>query len=146
MRTDDLYGALYVPSDCDVNAAGLCAAMRASAAAGGAAEFYEYTPVTGIEVRRWAGAGGGDRARAASQPEQVVCAAGLWGPIIGKMAGVRIPLMPCQHLYVRTEPLPEALRGETEIVRHPVVRYQDQDMYFRQHGEAYGFGSTATSR
>jgi glycine cleavage system aminomethyltransferase T/glycine/D-amino acid oxidase-like deaminating enzyme len=139
MRTDDLYGAFYVPSDADVNAAGLCAAMRALAAADGAAEFHEYTPVTGIEV-----ADGQVRGVVTPQgriaAEQVVCAAGLWGPLVGRMAGVRIPLMPCQHLYVRTQPLPE-LRGETEIVRHPVVRYQDQDMYFRQHGEAYGFGS-----
>ncbi|MEP7359309.1 MAG: FAD-dependent oxidoreductase, partial [Anaerolineales bacterium] len=139
MRTDDLYGALYVPSDADVNAAGLCAAMCALAAADGAVEFHEYMPVTGIEVAD-------GRVRAVLTPhgrlatELVVCAAGLWGPLIGKMAGVPIPLMPCQHLYVRTQPLPE-LRGETEIVRHPVVRYQDQDMYFRQHGEAYGFGS-----
>src|SRR6185436_11557297 len=40
MRTDDLYGAFYVPSDADVNAAGLCAALRAGAErAAGAAEF-----------------------------------------------------------------------------------------------------------
>ncbi len=62
------------------------------------------------------------------------------GPLVGRMAGVQIPLTPCQHLYIKTAPL-EELAGETEEVRHPIVRYQDKDMYFRQHGEAYGMGS-----
>jgi heterotetrameric sarcosine oxidase gamma subunit len=107
----------------------------------GAATFFAHTPVTGIEAA-------GGRVRAVQTPagrieaEVVVCAAGLWGPLIGRMAGVNIPLTPCQHLYVRTNPLPE-LKGETVEVRHPVVRYQDKDAYYRQHGEAYGVGSYA---
>ena len=139
MRTDDLYGALYVPSDCDVKGESVCENLAALAQAGGAATFCPNITVTGVEVKH-------GRAVAVNtsagriQAEIVVCAAGLWGPLIGRMAGVPVPLTPCQHLYVKTRPLPE-LAGETEWVRHPVVRYQDKDMYFRQYADAYGFGS-----
>ena len=138
MRTDDLYGAFYVSSDMDVTASLLCETMMSVATEQGAA-FYAHTPVTGIEVE-------GGRVRAVTTPhgqiacELVVCAAGLWGPLVGRMAGVELPMVPCQHLYARTGPLPE-LAGESEEVRHPVVRYQDKDMYFRQHRNAYGVGT-----
>ncbi len=139
MYTDDLYGALYVPSDCDVKGELVCETLAAHAQADGATTFCPNTPVTGVEVVN-------GRATAVITPagriqaDIIVCAAGLWGPIIGKMAGVPVPLTPCQHLYVKTRPLPE-LAGETEWVRHPVVRDQDQDMYYRQYADAYGFGS-----
>ena len=139
MYTDDLYGAFYVPSDCDVTGVGVCEALARRAQQDGATTFIPNTPVTGIEMDA-------GRVAAAVTPhgrikaEIIVCAAGLWGPIIGQMVGVHVPLTPCQHLYVKTRPLPE-LAGETEWVRHPVVRYQDQDMYFRQYADAYGFGS-----
>ncbi len=139
MYTDDLYGAFYVPSDCDVKGAAVCETLGNHAKKNGATEFYPNTAVTGIEVKN-----GRVQAivtpRGRIQAEIIICAAGLWGPVVGKMVGVHIPLTPCQHLYVKTKPLPE-LAGETEWVRHPVVRYQDKDMYFRQYAEAYGFGS-----
>ena len=45
-----------------------------------------------------------------------------------------------QHIFARTHPLPE-LADEREMLRHPIVRHQDKDLYFRQYGSAYGFGS-----
>jgi glycine cleavage system T protein len=138
MRTDDLYGAFYVPTDCDVTAWKICEALAKRAEANGAT-FYPSTTVTDIEVKK-------QRVQAVVtdhgriETEHIVCAAGLWGPLIGRMAGVEIPLSPMQHLYVRTEPWPE-LAGETEDVRHPIVREQDQDLYYRQHKDAYGFGT-----
>lgn len=139
MYTDDLYGAFYVPLDCAVKGVAVCETLAQHAQKNGAATFYPNTPVTGIEVKN-------GRVAAVQTPqgrigaEYIVCAAGLWGPVIGKMAGVPIPLTPCQHLFIKTGPLPE-LAGETEWARHPIVRYQDQDLYFRQYADAYGFGS-----
>ena len=138
LRTDDLYGAFHVPGDCVVNAAGIASGLAAEASAHGAT-FHAYTPVTGIEVEN-------GRVRAVITPagriatEVVVSAAGIWGPLIGKMAGVPIPLTPMQHIFARTNPLPE-LADERDILRHPILRYQDTDLYFRQYGSAYGFGS-----
>lgn len=139
MHTQDLYGAFHVPSDADVNGVTVCESLARVASRDGAATFLENTPVTGIDLTN-------GRVQAVVTPrgriraEHVVCAAGLWGPIVGRMAGVPIPLTPCQHLLVKTKPLKE-LAGETEAVRHPIVRDQDHDMYYRQYGEAYGFGS-----
>lgn len=140
MKTDDLYGAFYVPSDMDVRGVKVVESLAKLAAAAGA-EFYADTPVTGVEVK------GGravavQTARGRVEADYIVCAAGLWGPVVAQMAGLTLPMTPCQHLYVKTGPLAE-LAGETEEVRHPIIRDQDRDMYYRQHGQGYGFGSYA---
>jgi glycine cleavage system T protein len=133
-----IYGAYYVPSD------GIAKAVRAAEALARYAEaqgvtFYGRTPVTGIEVAN-------GRVQAVLTPqgriatEMVLVCAGIWGPRIGRMAGVSIPLTPVEHQYVRTGPLPE-LAGETREVVHPILRHQDKSMYFRQHADCYGIGS-----
>ena len=139
MRTDDLCGAFHVPSDANVNAWMLCEAMRQFAQEQGALSVFENTPVLAIEKS-------GGRVQAVVTPQGritadlVLCAAGIWGQAVGRLAGIAMPLTPMQHLYVRSAPLPE-LAGETAELRHPVVRDQDKAMYYRQHGEAYGYGS-----
>ncbi len=140
MKTDDLYGAFYVPTDCDVRGVKVVESLAKIASAAGT-QFYANTPVTGIEIKN-------GRAVAVQTPagriraEYIVAAGGLWGPVVGRMAGLNLPMTPCQHLYVKTGPLAE-LAGETEEVRHPIIRDQDRDMYYRQHGQGYGFGSYA---
>ena len=104
-----------------------------------AAAFFGRTEVTGIEV-----ADGRVRAVLTSRGRiatgTVLVCAGIWGPRIGRMAGVEIPLAPVQHQYAVSAPLPE-LAGETREVVHPVLRHQDRAMYFRQHADCYGIGS-----
>ena len=132
-----LYGAMYVPTDGIAKPVGVAEAM-AREAGGRGATFRGNTTVTGIEV-----AGGRVRAVLTDagriEAEQVLVCAGIWGPRIGRMAGVPIPLTPCQHQFARTVPLAE-LASETREVAHPMVRHQDRDMYFRQFGQRYGIG------
>src|SRR5262249_50576175 len=131
MRTDDLHGAFYVPSDMDIRGVKVMEALATVAGRSGV-EFQAETAVTGVEVTNGrATAVHTTRGRTAAN--SIVCAAGLWGPVVAQMAGITLPMTPCQHLYAKTSPAP-ALAGETEEVRHPVIRYQDRDMYFRQHG------------
>lgn len=143
MRTDDLYGAFYVPSDMDVKAVVLLEGLANLARAGGA-EFFDFTRVTGIEVAPANGSAPRVKRvltdKGSIACDHVVCAAGLWGPVVGRMAGVEIPQTPCEHLYVKTTPIPE-LEGATDELTTPIVRYQDKDLYFRQHRNAYGGGS-----
>ncbi len=136
MRTNNLYGAIFVPSD------GVASATRVAEAMARAAEgarFFGDTPVTGIEVAH-------GRVQAVLTPrgrvrtENVLVCAGIWGPMIGKMAGVPIPLQPVQHLMATTAPLPE-LRGQSGEIGQPIVRHQDRSMYFRQRGERYLIGA-----
>ncbi len=133
-----IHGAYYVPSDGIAKPVRAAEAMSRYARERGAA-FHGHTTVTGIVVK-------GGRARAVEtsagriSAETVLICAGIWGPRVGRMAGVSIPLLPVQHQYTRTAPLP-ALRGETREVVHPIVRHQDYAMYFRQEGDHYGIGS-----
>ena len=132
-------GALYFPSDGIGKAVRATEAMAREAQASGLV-FCADTRVTDIEV-----AGGRVRAavtdRGRIRTDLLVCAAGIWGPKVGRMAGVSIPLYPMQHQYVRTGPLSE-LKGETGEASHPIMRHQDPALYLRQHGEGYGIGSS----
>jgi dimethylglycine oxidase len=138
MQTDDLYGAFYVPSDCVVKTSLICTALARVAEACGAA-FLPNLPVTGIDAKNGQ-VRGVTTPRGTITTEIVVSAAGIWGPLIGRMVGVEIPLTPMQHIFARSGPLPE-LAGETAWVRLPILRHQDRDLYFRQYADSVGFGS-----
>ncbi|MBA2537278.1 MAG: FAD-dependent oxidoreductase, partial [Actinobacteria bacterium] len=133
-----IHGGFYVPTDGVAKQVFACAVMADEARSRGA-RFYGETPVTGIDVSD-------GRVRAVEtlqgriETELVVCCAGIWGPLIGRMAGVQVSLFPVEHLLAWTTPLRE-LAGETEEIRHPILRHQDAAMYFRQRGECYGVGS-----
>ena len=136
--SERILGALYVPSDIHTRATRPAEAM-AREAGGAGAGFHGGVRVTGFEI-------GGGRIRAVHtshgeiRTEVVVAAAGIWAPKLGGMAGVPIPLSPMQHLYAVTTPVPE-LAGAAEEVGQPILRHQDEALYFRQVGECYGIGS-----
>ncbi|GAC1513889.1 MAG: FAD-dependent oxidoreductase [Chloroflexota bacterium] len=131
-------GGFFVPSDGVANPVRVSEAMARLASDRGA-RFHGNCEVTGIEV-----AGGKVRAVATAagrfEADVVVSCAGIWGPKTGNMVGVPVSLVPMQHQYVVTSPVPD-LRGETRELVYPLIRHQDSDMYFRQHGERYGVGS-----
>ncbi|MFL5792157.1 MAG: NAD(P)/FAD-dependent oxidoreductase, partial [Actinomycetota bacterium] len=83
-----------------------------------------------------------ETARGRIECERVLLCAGLWGPTVGAMAGVPIPLVAVQHQLVWTDPVPElaGLRGDT-WAQHPIVRHQDVSLYFRQRQDHYGVGN-----
>jgi len=137
MRTDHLYGAIHVPSDGTVRAVQASEALARVAEEAGA-RFLARTRLTGIDVKQGrVTAVETDRGRIVT--EHVLSAAGIWGPVIGRMAGVPIPLQPLQHLVGITDPLPE-LSGETGWQSMPIVRHQDRSMYFRQDYRRYVIG------
>jgi dimethylglycine oxidase len=132
------HGALAVRGDGIAKAVRACEAMARAAQEYGVV-FEGHAPVTGFET-----AGGRvtavltERGRIAC--EQVLLCAGIWGPKVARLAGVSVPLTPCQHQYVRTTPL-VSLAGETREVVHPILRHQDRALYARQLGDCYGVGS-----
>jgi glycine cleavage system T protein len=136
--TRKVLGGFWTPTD------GIAKPLRATAAMARAAEaagisFQPRTTVTGIEVARGrVQAVQTDRGRIACEHVLVCC--GIWGPRLGRMVGVPIPLMPCEHQYAWTNPIAE-LAGETEEARHVLLRHQDRAMYFRQHQDGYGIGN-----
>ncbi len=93
---------------------------------------YQGGRVTGVRTS------GGQRFAA----DVVVCAAGFWGAELGKTVGLTIPLMPMAHQYAKTGQI-DALRREGltgDEVRWPILRHQDRDLYYREHGDRLGIG------
>jgi len=69
----------------------------------------------------------------------VVCCAGIWGPKVAALAGMRLPLQPLAHQLAWTGPVPE-LKGQIEEIVRPIVRHQDADLYFRDRYDGFGIG------
>ena len=131
-------GGFYVPTDGIAKAVRACEAMARLAGERGA-KFYGGTEVTGIEVKDGrVSAVETDRGRI--ETELVISCAGMWGPRIGRMVGMNVPLVPMQHQFAWTTPVAE-LGGETREVVHPILRHQDFSMYFRQREDYYGIGA-----
>ncbi|MET3708117.1 glycine cleavage system aminomethyltransferase T/glycine/D-amino acid oxidase-like deaminating enzyme [Arthrobacter sp. UYEF6] len=136
-------GGLYVPTD------GLASAARAvqlliSRARQAGVTFLSSTAVTGIE-QACGKVTGVETADGVIPADLVVSCAGFWGRELGKMVGMKVPLLPLAHQYVKTTPL-DGLRGVNEMpngASKPILRYQDRDLYFREHGNRIGIGSYA---
>ncbi|KAM7092717.1 sarcosine dehydrogenase, mitochondrial isoform 4-T8 [Molossus nigricans] len=136
MNVDDLYGTLYVPHDGTMDPAGTCTTLSRAAAARGA-QVIENCPVTGIRVRT---DDFGVRRVAAVETEHgsiqtpcVVNCAGVWADAVGRMAGVKVPLVAMHHAYVVTE----RIEG---IQNMPNVRDHDASVYLRLQGDALSVG------
>ena len=85
------------------------------------------------------------RRRACIPADIVVSCAGFWGPEIGAMVGMAVPLLPLAHQYAWTGQVPELAGRNDELAEAslPILRHQDQDLYFREHGDRLGIGSYA---
>ena len=53
--------------------------------------------------------------------KKVVIASGIWGPLMGKKAGVPVPLMPLEHPLLFFGPLPEA-QGAEDFLVYPLLK------------------------
>ncbi|KRE71058.1 GcvT family protein [Arthrobacter sp. Soil762] len=138
-----ILGGLYVPTD------GLARAARAvqlliSRARQAGVTFLGSTAVTGIE-QAGGKVTGVETADGVIPADIVVSCAGFWGRELGKLVGLKVPLLPLAHQYVKTTPL-NGLRGVNDLpngASKPILRYQDRDLYFREHGNRIGIGSYA---
>lgn len=139
----EVLGGLYVPTD------GLASAARAvqlliSRTREAGVTYLGSTAVTGIE-QTGGRVTGVETADGVIPADIVVSCAGFWGRELGKMVGMKVPLLPLAHQYVKTTALPE-LKGRNELpngARLPILRYQDKDLYYREHGDRIGIGSYA---
>jgi dimethylglycine oxidase len=133
-----ILGSYLVPSDGIAKGVRIATALARRAGEKGAA-FEGEVAVTGFDVAE-------GRVRAVLtdhgriECERVLICAGIWGPTVGAMVGVPIPLLAVQHQLVWTDPL-EELAGESREIVHPILRHQDFAMYFRQREDHYGVGS-----
>jgi glycine cleavage system aminomethyltransferase T/glycine/D-amino acid oxidase-like deaminating enzyme len=133
-----ILGGYLVPSDGIAKAVRIVTALARKAEAKGVS-FEGGVRATGFDVRE-GHVRGVQTDRGPIECERVLICAGIWGPTVGAIAGVPIPLVAVQHQLVWTDPIPE-LEGETREVVHPILRHQDFAMYFRHRRDHYGVGN-----
>jgi glycine cleavage system aminomethyltransferase T/glycine/D-amino acid oxidase-like deaminating enzyme len=133
-----ILGAYFVPTDGIAKSVRIVTALARRASDRGVT-FEGGVTVIGFDVRDGRVHGvrtaGGD-----IECERVLICAGIWGPTMGAMVGVPIPLVAVQHQLVWTDPISE-LAGETREVVHPILRHQDAAMYFRHREDHYAVGN-----
>jgi dimethylglycine dehydrogenase len=127
-RADGVIAAAYLPSDGHVDPTSVTIALARGATERGAT-ILRNSAVTGLarERGRWVVSTAAGDLRA----EHVVLAAGQWSRQVGRLAGVELPIVPLQHQYVVTEPIPEVGARTAEL---PVFRDPDNSFYARQEG------------
>ncbi|KAG8625703.1 hypothetical protein KVT40_006104 [Elsinoe batatas] len=140
LSKDVVLGGLYIPSD------GLAFAARAvqllierTKEAG--VQYFDMTPVTGIEQSNGK-VTGVKTAKRIFPADIVISCAGFWGVEIGAMIGQQIPLLPLAHQYAKTTPVRDlkAHNNPPNWATLPILRHQDHDLYYREHGDQYGIG------
>ena len=67
------------------------------------------------------------------EAEVVVNAGGMFAAEIGRLAGVRVPVVPFAHEYLVTQPFRERTAGE----HLATLRDPDLLIYFREEGEGW---------
>ncbi|MFI8848717.1 FAD-dependent oxidoreductase [Streptomyces sp. NPDC053499] len=135
---DTVLGGFHTPGDGLARATAACLAQIERASRRGA-RFLDRHTVTGVE-REGGRVTGVVTDRGTFPADHVVSAAGFWGPVVGAMAGVDVPLLPLAHQYAKTAPVPQlagAGADGAEAVR-PILRHQDQDLYYREHLDPEG--------
>src|SRR3954447_10951715 len=126
MSTAGVIGASWLPTDGSLDPSQLTNALADGARRGGC-RIFTGTRVTGIDVQR----GRVRRVRTERgtiEADVVVNASGMYAAEIGRLAGVRIPVVPMEHQYVVTQPF---RRREGHL---PTLRDPDLQVYFREEG------------
>ncbi|WP_372433223.1 GcvT family protein [Antrihabitans stalagmiti] len=140
LDADRILGGFHTPAD------GLAKSLRAAEAQANraiarGAQFRPHQDV--VEVLSTGGRVTGVRtADGVVDADVVVCAAGFWGAQLGKTVGLTIPLVPMAHQYVKTGQVAELVGRNSDIAEAglPILRHQDQDLYYREHGDRIGIG------
>ncbi|MDY6819540.1 MAG: FAD-dependent oxidoreductase [Halobacteriales archaeon] len=157
-----ILGGYYSPTDGQVSGVVACDALAREAMARGAT-FVPHTRTEDITVDD-------DSVQAVVtengtiECEEVVVATNIWTRQLGEKLGVHLPVTPVEHQYTMTEPLEELAENAVDVTDHPlfenyqnvsgekatrlligpdrpILRDQDNAMYYRTHGDSYGIGS-----
>ncbi|QPC88125.1 FAD-dependent oxidoreductase [Mesorhizobium sp. NBSH29] len=138
IETHELQGALYDPSDGDIDPAQLTQALAKGARDMGA-KIIRFCPVTGVarEGDQWVVATPQGEIRC----EIVVNAAGYRAAEVGRMFGRDIPMMVMSHQYILFDEIPELAAWSREQGKKlPLLRDVDTSYYLRQEKNGMNLG------
>ena len=127
INDQEFIGALHRRDGGHVDPHGVTQAY-AIAARNAVAEIHRYTRVTGLEPRpdgSWLVIT--DKGEIGC--EHVVNAAGLWAREVGHMAGIELPVLAMEHMYIVTDEIPEVVACSRELL--PTTDYSGE-IYMRQ--------------
>ena len=116
LETSDAVGGVFLPKDGQTDPVGTTQALAKGARSRGA-RIVENMPVTRILVEQ-------GRAVGVATPQgevranTVVLAGGMWSRELGAALGVNVPLHPCEHFYIVTEPI-DGLPANLPVLRVP---------------------------
>ena len=138
MNVDGLVGGLWHPDDGDVDPYQMTQAMAIGARKYGA-EINRFTMVENISQKpngEWVvHTNKGD-----VTCEHVINAGGLWAPEVGRMVGLDIPSIPCEHHHILFETLAPAEETNAAGKHFPLIRDPDLSIYFRQEMDSFILG------
>ena len=143
VRTEDLKGAIFHPTDGYINPADVTQAMAKGARLHGVTierkwqvDAYEWTGAEWrVTVTKMADRGGNlvpTEEQAVITAEQVVTATGNHAQRTARLLGIRIPAIPVEHQYIVTEPDPALVAYRRDHPEHPVLRDADAKWYVRE--------------
>ena len=143
VRTEDLKGAIYHPTDGYINPADVTQAMAKGARQLGVTierrwqvdgyawtgDHWEVTCTQMVEK-------GGNLVPSGEQvivhAEHVVTATGNHAQRTAQLLGIKIPAIPVEHQYIVTEPDPALVEYRKTMPEHPVLRDADAKWYVRE--------------
>jgi dimethylglycine dehydrogenase len=143
VRTEDLVGALYHPTDGYINPADVTQAMAKGARQRGVSIERKWQ-VDGyvwrgdhweVTATKMADRGGNlvpTDEQVTIRAEHVVTATGNHAQRTAKLLGIKIPAIPVEHQYIVTEPDPELVEWRKSNPEHPVLRDADAKWYVRE--------------
>ena len=136
INLDGVYSAMFEPNEAHIDPSGVTNAYAAGARRGGAT-IYRNCPVTATTQLP----NGGwmvDTPQGRIETRFLVNCAGLWGREVGRLAGLKLPLMTMEHQYFVTENIPEI-----EALNHefPLIHDNDGEYYMRQEGKGLLVGA-----
>ncbi|MEE2774904.1 MAG: FAD-dependent oxidoreductase [Pseudomonadota bacterium] len=143
VRTDDLIGAIYHPTDGYINPADLTQAMAKGARLLGASIYRKCQADEYIwDGRQWTVKGfrmvdsGGNlingKDRFEIRADHVITATGNHSQRTASLLGIKIPAVPVEHQYIVTETDAQLLEFRKENPEHPVLRDADAKWYVRE--------------
>ncbi|MEM7112187.1 MAG: FAD-dependent oxidoreductase [Chloroflexota bacterium] len=139
---------LYTPRKPVISGAHVSGSLAAEAEKMGGVHFVGHTKATDFVVEN-------NRIRVIKtnnpEMEEIHCERALlctniWSPAIAEKLGINIPLMPAEHQYLKTTPLPELAHvsdksDPTKEIIYPSVRDMDGGLYYRHWWDTLGMGS-----
>ncbi|MFY9210714.1 MAG: FAD-dependent oxidoreductase [Aestuariivita sp.] len=143
VRTEDLVGAIYHPTDGYINPADVTMAMAKGARQRGVVIERKWQ----VDAYHWTGTHwdvtctkmvekGGNLVPSDEQivihAEHVVTATGNHAQRTAKLLGIKIPAIPVEHQYIVTEPDPALVEWRKSNGEHPVLRDADAKWYVRE--------------